>query len=60
MPEPEFAELAQAFATVWRGLGERQQLATLADVLKDVFFDPVKETITLPLYPDAAQKVIRT
>jgi hypothetical protein len=41
------------FADAWRRLGERQQMATLPDVLKEVRFDPNGGTTSITLAEDA-------
>ncbi|MBI2479148.1 MAG: hypothetical protein HYV60_11095 [Planctomycetia bacterium] len=47
------------FATVWRVLDERWQSATLAEVLKEVRFDPTGGTISMTLAEDALDRIRR-
>jgi len=47
----------EEFATAWRRLDERQQLATLSDVLKSVRFDPTGGTISMTLEKDALDRI---
>lgn len=58
--DSETAAQLQEFSTAWRHLDERQQMAALADVLKEVRFDPRGGSITLSLQADAVQKVSRS
>ena len=45
------------FVTAWRRLDERQQSAALAEVLKEVRFDPHGGTISMKLADDALDRM---
>ena len=55
--DPTNAAAAQEFATAWRRLDERQQLATSAEVLNEVRFDPTGGTISITLVEDALERL---
>ena len=45
--------VAETFLVAWRRLDERQEMVALADVLKEVRFDPHGGTISITLAEDA-------
>ncbi len=55
--DPASTAVMQEFATVWRGLDERQQTGALADVLTEVRFDPNCGAISITLAENALERL---
>jgi len=59
LADPTTAAPSQEIATAWRRLDERQQMAALPNVLKEVRFDPCGGTISVTLAEGALDRIRR-